>query len=287
MQRGIKEIMKRKLSITLLMIWAIVMVCASALGEDARIFDRADLLTSSEEAEIGELIAQFQEDTGMDFVVVTSDTAHGDASQQTIADEFYDRGGFGLDEDNSGILYYIDMYERWHYLSTTGAMIDYMTDARIDSAIEQCKSYLSRAQYADAVSSMIALVRKNIQKGIPEGQYQYDVITGKHLTPRHKVLTSGELLVVLAAGLIAWLIFSLVVRGQYELKGQTYEYSFRENSKVAIIDRQDNYLRTTTTRTRKPDPPTNSGGGGGGFGGGSGVHTSSGGTSHGGGGGRF
>lgn len=278
--------MKRKLSIVFLVVVVSMALCNAALGETARIYDNADLFTKSEEAELNELVAQFQEDTGMDFVIVTSDVAHDDASQQQIADEFYDRGGFGLDEENSGILYYIDMYERWHYLSTTGAMIDYMNDARIDSAIESCKSYLSSARYASAAQQMIAIVQRNIRKGIPEDQYRYDVVTGQRLTSRHSVLTQNEILICLAAGVLIWLIFTAIVKGRYKLKGNTYRYSYRENSKVRILNREDDYLRTTTTRTRKPDPPQNNGGGGFGGGGGSGVH-SSGGTSHGGGGGRF
>lgn len=130
----------------------------------------------------------------MDFVVVTADTAHDDASIQQIADECYDQGGYGLDEENSGILYYIDMYERWHYLSTTGAMIDYMTDARIDAAIESCKADLGGGQYASAARRMIRNVKNNVQSGIPEGQYRYDVITGESLTAKHMTLTKMEIM---------------------------------------------------------------------------------------------
>lgn len=280
---------KRKLFLILFLALAAVFSLSSAGAEDTRIFDRADLFTRGEEQSLAEEIARFQEETGMDFVIVTSDEAHGDASQQQVADAFYDRGGFGLDEENSGILYYIDMYERWHYLSTTGKMIDYMTDERIASAIESCKGELSRGAYARAASRMISLVSGYVKKGIPEGQYRYDVVTGQRLTARHKALTSTEMLVCAAIAMAVGLGFVVVVRSRYKLKGETYRYDFRGNCRLNMTDREDTYLRTTTTRARKPDPPQGGGGfqgGGFGGGGGSGVHTS-GGTSHGGGGGRF
>ena len=164
----------------MLMVMAVIMpITARSEAAISRVYDQAQLFTITEENKISDDIAAFQKETGMDFVVVTSNTAHDDATQQQIADEFYDRGGFGLDEENSGILYYIDMYERWHYISTTGAMIDYMTDERIDRAIESCKSYLSAGDYDGAVANMISIVRNDIADGIPDWQYRYDVETGE------------------------------------------------------------------------------------------------------------
>ncbi|MBO5500626.1 MAG: TPM domain-containing protein, partial [Clostridia bacterium] len=164
-----------------------------ASADTSRIRDDADLFTPMQEQEIAERIAEFQKDTGMDFVVMTSKKPHEGLSAQQLADDFYDYGGYGLDEENSGVAYYIDMYERYHYISTTGKMIDYMTDQRIDSAINNNTRYLSGGQYAQAALNMIDMVEDCYRRGIPEGQYQYDILTGQQLTARHKALTGGEL----------------------------------------------------------------------------------------------
>lgn len=256
----------------------------AALADGERVFDRAGLFTASEVRELEQEILSFQEDTGMDFVIVTSDESHNGSAQQ-IADAFYEQGGFGLDEEKSGILYYIDMDDRYHYLSTTGAMIDYMTDARIENAIDEVTRYLSGGAYAQGASQMISIVRQYVRSGIPEGQYRYDVVTGQQLTARHKVLTKNEILLALVIGFVVCLIYVACVKSRYSLKGSTYHYSYQDNGFMKLTGQEDTYLRTTTTRMRKPDPPENTGSHGGG--GGSGVHTSSGGTSHGGGGGHF
>lgn len=273
--------------ICLLTLAAVIALAPCALADGARVFDSGNLLTDSEERAITEAIADFQASTEMDFVVVTSTAEHDDASQQQIADNFFLRGNFGLGEEKDGILYYIDMYERMHYIATHGRMIDYMTDERIDDAISTCGPYLTRGDYTGAVQKMMSMVKGYINSGIPEGQYRYDVVTGQILTARHKALTSGEIAVSAIIAAAIGLIITMIVRSRYKLKGSTYEYDYRTNSSVDITDSTDDYIRTTTTRTRKAE--SNGGGsGGGGFGGGggSGVH-SSGGSSFGGGGGKF
>lgn len=260
-------------------------LAAGALADGRRVVDDAGLFSASQEKELEEQIEAFQQKTGMDFVIYTSSAAH-EGSQQQVADGLYDLGGYGLGEDHSGILYYIDMAERIPYLTTTGAMIDYMTDERIDEAHERSYRYLASGDYAGAARQMIATVQSYVARGIPEGQYRYDVVTGQRLTARHKALTMGEIAVCALGALAVALLFMKSVEGRYRLKGSTYEYHFRENGQMRITGQTDQYLRTTTTRTRVTPPPSSGGGGGGAHHGGSGVHTSGGGVSHGGGAGR-
>ena len=275
--------LKKRWAAALLLV--LVALHAAALAAGARVYDMADLFSAQEEKELEEAIARFQEETGMDFVIVTSDEPVEDGEQHRAADEFYIRGDFGLDAEGSGALYYIDMYNRYHYLYTRGEMIDYLTGARIDAAIDGGKSLLAQGDYVGAALEMMERVRGYLESGIPEGQYRYDILTGERLTARHKALTAMEMLVCAVVGLAAGAALVIVVRRRYQLKGSTYSYSFRENCEVEITGRTDDYLRTTTTQARKPDPPRSSGGGG--HGGGSGVHSSGGGGHHGGGGGHF
>lgn len=256
-----------------------------ALAAEQRIFDSGNLFSPSEELEISAAIARFQEDTGMDFVILTSRNAHDGESAETIADDFYDRGGYGFDEEHSGVLYYIDMYERYQHLSTTGSMIDYMTDERIASTVDSCQPYLSANNYKAAALTMLSKIEGYYKAGIPEGQYRYDVITGERLTARHKVLTQMELLVSAVIALALGLLYTLIIKRSYQLKGSTYRYQYRSNCDLRMTDTEDTFLRTTTTRMAKPS--SGGGSGGGGFSGGSGTHSGSSGTSHGGGGGRF
>ena len=279
--------LRARLCLALALCLSACLLVAPALAADSqRVFDEGGLLSPAEEDALHERIAALQASTGMDFVVLTSKQAHGDVDQQTVADEYYDRFGFGLDEENSGVLYYIDLYERQYYLSTTGRMIDYLTDERIQRVLDAMESGMRSGDYAAALEAGLSRTEQFIRAGIPEGQYRYDVVTGQRLTARHKALTTGEILAALVAGVVVAAMVMALVRRSYRLKGSTYSYNFAENSQVRLTRDDDVYLRTTTTRA--PKVQNNGGGnGGGGFGGGSGVHSSGGGVSHGGGGRGF
>ncbi|MBP3541906.1 MAG: TPM domain-containing protein [Clostridia bacterium] len=265
-----------------------------------RVFDKANLFSQQEEAEINERIAQFQRDHGMDFAVVTYNGPMRLSSAQDEADVFYEDGCLagvlgnvepaGNDED-SGMLLYINLYEGEYHVSTTGRMIDYITDSRGSSLNSELGSGLRSGRqtgdYASCVLRLLDSTSRYVRQGIPEGQYQYDVVTGQMLTPRHKALTSGEILVSGIIGLVVCLIFTGSVNSSYSLKHSTYSYAYRQNSKMSLSRSSDQYLRTSVSRTRRYTDSGRGSGGGFGGGGGSGVHVSSGGGSHGGFGGKF
>ncbi|MDD6143526.1 MAG: TPM domain-containing protein [bacterium] len=275
--------MKQFLAVLLLLLC----LFGTALADTAHIIDEADLFTALEEAELENTILRFQQETDMDFVILTTDRPMG--SQQSTADNCYDNGGYGLGQDRSGALYYIDMYERIPYLSTAGRTIDYMTDERIEAAHDSTYLFLASGDYAGAAQQMIHAVYGYVDAGIPEGQYRYDIVTGQVLTPYHKALTSSEVLVCALIALVAALLFTKSVQGRYALKASTYSYDAASNSSFDLTGKTDDYLRTTTTRTRKAPPPSagsHSGGSSHHRPGGSGVHHSSGGFTHGGGAGK-
>jgi uncharacterized protein len=257
-----------------------------AYGDTQHMVDYSGYLYDSEVSEINDYLSAVSEEMEFDIVGVMINEGYDENSLRSFADDFYDYGGYGLDEENSGMAYHIDMYDRYHYISTTGAMKDYMTDERIDAAIDNNSHYLTGGMYAKGALNMIDMVESYYRSGIPEGQYQYDVITGQVLTARHKALTTGEIGLGAIIGIVVGAIFYSSVHSSYKLKGSTYRYDVRSNSLLNMTDTEDTYTHTTTSRVRKPEPPRSSGGGFGG-GGGSGVHVGSSGTSHGGGGGRF
>jgi len=122
---------------------------------ETRIHDDANLLTPEEEIRIAERILLFQQKTGMDFVVLTSAEAHEGQSTQQVTEDFYDYGGYGLDEENSGIAYFIDMYEYYHHLTTTGKMIPCLTDQRLEAVIDAGGQWIGEGDYAEGILEVI------------------------------------------------------------------------------------------------------------------------------------
>ena len=276
----------RKMAAGILCLW-LMLFLGSALGAGERVFDQAGLFTPEQEKDLNAAIALFQQETGMDFVVVTSlkDLGPRDESYQAAADDFYDQGDFGFGEEYSGALYYVNMEARYQHLNTTGDMIDYMTDRRISAAIDAVTRDLSAGRYAAAAEGIISRVQGYVQAGIPEGQYRYSVEEGRRVSGYHKALTLNEILLSAVAAVVVGFLAIKAVESRYKLKGSTYRYQYNANADVTMTDTDDTFLRTRTTTTRKPPPSSSSGGGS--SGGRSSVHRSSSGRSHGGGGGRF
>lgn len=270
-------------------------VLAADLGSaNQRVFDDADLFTSAEEQTLEQEISKLRTEIKMDIVILTSTAAKHSADDSqaekigmAFADDFYDQNGFGTGNAKSGLIYFIDMSNRMPILTTCGAMINYITDARLTTILNEVGNYLAAGDFAGSVTSVLQNTKKYVKSGIQEGQYQYDTETGLPTTTPYKVLTVAEAGVAAGAGLLAAAILYFIVQASYQLKGSTYHYDVSDHSSVQITGSRDEYLHTTISRIPRPRPPVNRGGGGGSFGGNrSGTHMSGGGMTHGGGGGR-
>lgn len=158
----------RKIFVVLIALFAF---CFTASASEQRVFDYADLFTQEQETKLEEEISLFQKDTAMDFVVLTTENKIDE--QGEYADSFYDTNDFGYGKNNSGVLYFIDMYNRIPYLSTTGDAIDIMTDLRIQYAHEICYSALREGNYSEAAQKMIVVIKAYSYDGVPFGQFRY------------------------------------------------------------------------------------------------------------------
>ncbi len=255
----------------------LLLLLPATAAAQQRVFDNAQVFSAAQEKEIAAAVDSFIAETGMDFAVLTTSEALGSQTDHTLARSYYRSLGLGTGDDASGALYTLNMYpdNRYEYLYTDGQMINYMTDRRVEDALDQSNPRLRDGEYAQGALAMIAAVKGFVSQGVPEGQYQYNVETGERLTSFYKVITSTEALVGAGGCLVIGLIFVLVVNSRYKLKGSTYRYDYNANADVNMTDSDDQYLRTTVTRTRRVQTTGGSGGGGGG--GGSGVHSGGGG----------
>ncbi|MBQ8556502.1 MAG: TPM domain-containing protein [Clostridia bacterium] len=284
--------MVKKLLCILLLLLVPVLALADALSElaDTQVIDDAGLFTPSELADMAEIIDQVERDHQVDIVVLTTWDVPDDYSEsmyrvRDYADNFYDNGGYGMGEDDSGMLILLDMNNRVMWLSTGGVMIDYITDSREEDILDAASFGLSVGDYGDAMIAALKETRSFMNKGRLEGTFRYDEVTGQRLSGMYNALTGAEAVLAGIAGVAAAAVFVLVVKSRYSLAGSTYSYDLETNAECELTRDNEQYLRQTVTRHARSSG--NGGGSGGGRSGGSGVHRSSGGVSHGGGGRRF
>ena len=271
--------MVRNMKRLLALIAALLLLPCMALAS-SRVIDDAGLFSESEIAQMEELIASMREAYQMDVVVLTSEDA-GYKDSQDFADLYYENHGYGIGDDNAGLLYLIDMRNRVPCISTTGTMADYITDSRLEELFDCSYDQLKAGQYGQSTLTLLRKLESFLRAGRQEGSFRYDRETGKRLSGVYNPLTGGETLAALAAGLAVAFILYKSITARYSLKGGTYRYNLAANGSCRLTRNDETFLRQSVSVVRHD---TNSGGGGGhSGGGGSAMHTSSSGTSHGGG----
>ncbi|MBP5329293.1 MAG: TPM domain-containing protein, partial [Spirochaetaceae bacterium] len=120
----------KKIVLTFGLILLSFAVFAQGTGKQ-RVFDQANLFSESQTATLEENLAEFLDRYNMEAVIVTTSDTHG-KSAEAYADDFYDENGFGTGSGKDGVLFLIDMDNRKIHVSTSGSMIDYLEDWRIE-----------------------------------------------------------------------------------------------------------------------------------------------------------
>ena len=185
----------------------------------------------------------------------------------------YLRDAVGNDQNGSVLL--LDMGQREIYISTSGNMIDYLTDSRIDSILDDVYDQMTNAAYYNAAKAYLSKSATYVEDGVPGGHYRVDEETGK--ITRYKVLTTVEIIIAVVLALILSLVFYFVTVSRYQLKSGIYKYPFREKSSIKLTENRSSDKFFCHDKKNPKSPPPGSGGGG------STTHSSGGGTFGGGG----
>ncbi|MGM9903193.1 MAG: TPM domain-containing protein [Enterococcus sp.] len=243
-----------------------VQAATPTVNDEAGLFTPDQIQTLDQQAQtINEKIK------GQVFIVTTTSNSQ---EPREFADNYL-RDAIGNDQNGSVLL--LDMGQREIYISTSGNMIDYLTDSRIDSTLDDIYDQMTNANYFAAAQAYLSKTSTYVDEGVPGGHYRVDEETGK--ITRYKILTPVEMVIALVLAAILGIAFYMVTVSRYQLKSGTYKYPFREKSSVKLTDRTDRLTNSFVTTRRIPrNPPPGSGGGGG-----STTHSSGGGTFGGGG----
>ncbi len=279
-------------------IWKWLVLCAlllcgiygTAYGGEQRVFDDAGLFSEEEAEELEQQVSQVRQETGMDMVIVTT-AQTGEKSAESFADDYYDAGGFGTGEDANGALFLVDMAHREIYLSTSGAMIRYLTDERVEKILDDAYGYAGDSDFAGAAGAVLEDIGTFYKKGIPGGQYNYDRETGK--ISRYRSIRWYEALLALAVAGACGGIAVRHVKKEYAMEDERrasagFRMAYRANSAFAYRTQNDVMVNSFVTQQLIPRAVSSSGRGGASSSRGrSTTHRSSSGRSHGGGGRRF
>ena len=237
--------------------------------------DRAGLLSTEQCADIEARLTDLGQKYDMHFVIVT-DTDPDISSPMEAADDFFDYNGYGVGDDRSGTLLYINLSTRDCWISTRGYGIIAFTDAGLDYILEQLVDGLGDEAYYETFQSYIALCDDFTQQAKNGTPYDVD-----HM-PEEPFPVVGGLMVCLAFGAIVALIYVLVLRGQLKsVAPNESAIDYMVKGSMHITGAREFFLYRTVHKTERPKENTNPSGGG------STTHQSSSGAVHGGAGKKF
>lgn len=218
--------------------------------------DQANLLSPEERTELSKQAdAINQKIKGQVFILTTN--TNTEEPREFANTQLKARVG----KDNNGALLLLDMNQREIYLSTSGNMIDYVTDKRRDRLLDNVEAAMKDGNYYQASADYLSNAKDFVDDGVPSGSYRIDEKTGK--VTYYKSITPLEFTIGLIVAAVAAIGFFISVRLRYQLKTGTYRYPYRQNAQLDLIERQDQLVNSFVTTRRIPKPSNNGGGGGG------------------------
>lgn len=271
--------MKRKLRLMLIitLLFAVTVLTpflalsSSQLNDPSlpRIVDNSDLLTDQEESFLLSRINEINSKYAFDVVFVTENDLQG-KSTRDFADDFFDYGGYGAGDDNSGVLVLISDEGRW--ISGTGrGVVVFSSDYGIPRIGKMIAPYFDDGEYFDGFNSFLNFsdeFLKQEQAGDPYTE------SNPFRTLKDKLKVVG----IIAA--VSFLISLLIVLGMKRgmktarLRSEAGEYVVQGS--FVLTKESDTFLYSAVTRTAIPKSDDSSSSSGGGRS----SHTSSSGTSH-------
>lgn len=269
--------LKKYFTIFFLLVFIALGNFSQAYASESSIDDQASLFTEEQISELNAQITPIETKTKASVFIVTTNDNSTDPTKYA---DYYMLDRIG--KNQNGITFYIDMKQRKFIVSTSGNMIDYMTDARIDAMNDLIGTEMGNGNYFSSAETFLNETSTYFDQGVPSNHYRVDADTGK--VTYYKSLTQTEILIAILGALAISILFFILIVSKYKLKFGQYTYPFKEKSSLQLSTKRDTLVNSFTTTRRIPRNNSNHGSGGGfGGGGGSTTHNTGGGTFGGGG----
>ncbi|MDO7908541.1 TPM domain-containing protein [Paenibacillus sp. JX-17] len=232
---------------------------AAAAGEKTLIYDDAHLLSETDAAELNAMASKYGAERETDIIVYTTNNPESKDTKE-ITEDFYDEHGPGYDKAHgNAVILTVDISNRDTYLAGFYKAEEMLDDGRLDKITSKISPYLSEGNYKQAFSTYIMTAYRYM--GYKPGVNPDNIV--------FKLWFQVLAALVIGGGVVGTMAYRS--GGRVTIHRGTYE----DAEKSGVLDRQDQYIRTTVTK-RKIERNQ---GGGSGFGGGGGG-TTKGGHSH-------
>ncbi len=283
----------KKILLTLLFVIAFIPTIVKAenlsptVDKTKKVYDLAEVLSEEEESKLHDMVSAFISKYEMDMVVaIINENPYGisDDFTRIYSQDFYWYNGFGVGGNRSGIIFFVDLANRYPYITTRGEATLMYDDYRIEKMHDSAYDYLSSGDYYEAFRHYIDSASEYAKEGIPSSNSLYCVNDNGDIYKCKETPKSVNWLLTIVIATLGSLIPVFVHLRKYKgIRIATDANNYLKD--VAIVNSTDQFLSTFTSRTRINHDSGSSGGGR--SGGGSSISHGSGGSFGGGGGRHF
>ena len=251
----------------------------SAFDNTSKIYDYAQILTSTEEETLKPLVDNYINTYNMDMVLVTV-KHHTKSSTKIYAEDFYDYNNFGIGNTKDGIIFVIDFTFGYTdiYISTTGEAIRMYDDYRINKMLDDI-AYKKDDGYFEMFKIFINDAANYASLGIPSSNSN-TVINDYGDIVYKETMPWGVIIII--SLLVPTIVIVILINKNKMVKKSINATYYLQDGSIIINTRNDRFITTNTTSVRINDSSSSSGRVGG-----SSVSRGSSGRSHGGGGRRL
>ena len=210
-----------------------------AINSNEKVYDFAELLSSTEEDNLYKQIKSFVDGTELDFAVVTI-KENNKGSAQTYAHDFYDFNYFA----GNGLLFLIDMDTRTIYMVTKGSAVDLFPNSRMEPILGNVYKKVSDGKYYDACSTFLTSISAFVDIG--EVQADEDVVVNEDGTIS-KDLHIGEVLIFALVGTVVVILIMIGMNRMVNKATSSREFLNKDTMKILNISEM--FLGSHTSKT--------------------------------------
>lgn len=250
------------LAAAILVLCAPMCVFAQASGV---LTDDAELFTSSEQAQLQSALDDLSAKTGWMAVIYTNYNGYDSDEIFGRANRYY-ADNYGT--TTSGVMLTVDMGGRSVDFCPKGGAMEYFSDSRVDTILDDVQDYLTDGEYYSAATVFVDKVSYYFDAGIPEGEPNENIERYEKEDNPFLYVVKHYGIIILAVSLGVAALVVVFVKHSYKRNGQENIYDLRSNSKTSLTNSEDIFINKSVSVTRISESSSS---------GGSGSHHSSGG----------
>lgn len=215
-----------------------------AVNAKEKIYDFADIFSSTEEELLYSQVYHFIKSTNLDLAIVTI-KYNNKHNTPMYANDFYDYNDFGIGDNRDGLLLLIDMDTKKIYLSSTGKAINIYTDERVNKILNNVFGYYSNNEYYKGTSIFINYALSYTQVSPDEDAHYVVDDSGKLTKSRKGILISGIFAIIVT-------VVSLLVMASKNKRASiahtSYGYLNKDTLNIKMV--ADNFVGESVTKEK-------------------------------------